>query len=154
MHRRLEATGCQLIAHPAHKDETDLELALRYAVDQGATEVLVFGALGGRLDQTLANVLLLALPELRGVRVKIVGPELEVLLVRDQETIEGRPGDTVTLLPIGGDVTGITTEGLEYPLRDGTLYFGPARGVSNALTAPTAHLRVKTGLLLVVHITG
>ena len=149
---RLEAMGCRFVAFPSRKDETDLELALKYAVAQGAGEILVLGALGGRLDQTVANVLLLATPDLAGVDVRIVDGRQEAFVVRDEATIRGRVGDTVSLIPLGGDATGITTEGLEWALSDGTLRFGPALGVSNVMTAATARVRVGAGLLLVVWI--
>lgn len=147
---QLEASGCQVLAYPAHKDETDLELALYYAIEHGVDEILILGALGGRIDQTLANVLLLALPELRSVKVKIIDGRQEVFLIRDEALIEGQVGDTLSLLPLTEEVTGIYTEGLEYPLENGTLYLGPARGVSNTLTAPQARVRMGQGLLLAV----
>jgi len=147
---RLEKMHCQFIVHPTRKDETDLELALRYAIDIGVGEILILGALGGRIDQTLANVLLLALPELRSVEAKILGGGQRVLLIKDEALIEGQVGDTLSLLPLTKEVTGIYTEGLEYPLENGALYLGPSRGVSNALTAPQARVRVGQGLLLAV----
>jgi thiamine pyrophosphokinase len=49
--------------HSRDKDETDLELALHYACTSGYREILVVGALGGRLDQTLGNLSLLTNPE-------------------------------------------------------------------------------------------
>jgi thiamine pyrophosphokinase len=151
---RLEGEGCQFLVHPTRKDETDLELALHYAVDHGADEILILGALGGRMDQALANVLLLALPELAGIKTRIVAGDQEMFLIRDQALIEGQVGDTVSLLPIAGDATGITTEGLEYPLQRGTLKFGPALGVSNVLAAPVARVQVERGLLLCIHISN
>jgi thiamine pyrophosphokinase len=151
---RLEDEGCQVLVHPPRKDETDLELALRYAIDHGVDEILILGALGGRIDQTLANVLLLALPELEGVRTRIVAGDQELFLIRGQAFIEGQVGDTVSLLSIAGDVTGITAEGLEYPLQHGTLKFGPTLGISNVLTAPVARVQVGQGLLLCVHISS
>jgi len=151
---RLEGEGCQFLVHPTRKDETDLELALRYAVDHGADEILLLGALGGRMDQTLANVLLLALPELAGIKTRVVAGDQEMFLIRDQVLIEGQVGDTVSLLPIAGDVTGITTEGLEYPLQRGTLKFGSTLGVSNVLTAPMARIQEERGLLLCIHISN
>ena len=151
---RLEGEGCQVLVHPTRKDETDLELALRYAIDHGVDEILILGALGGRIDQTLANVLLLALSELEGVKTRIVAGDQEMLLIRGQAFIKGQIGDTVSLLPIAGDVTGITTEGLEYPLQRGTLKFGATLGVSNVLTAPVARVQVECGLLLCVHISN
>jgi thiamine pyrophosphokinase len=149
---RLEKEHCQFITHPARKDETDLELALRYVIDQGVDEILILGALGGRVDQTLANVLLLALPELRSIEARITNGRQEVFLIRDEALIEGQVGDTLSLLPLTEEVTGIYTQGLEYPLQNDTLHLGPARGVSNVLTAPHARVRVGQGLLLAVMI--
>jgi thiamine pyrophosphokinase len=151
---RLEDEGCQVLVHPPRKDETDLELALRYAIDHGVDEILILGALGGRIDQTLANVLLLALPELQKVKTRIVAGDQEMFLIRGQAFIEGQVGDTVSLLPIAGDVRGITAEGLEYPLQHGTLKFGPTLGISNVLTVPVARVQVGQGLLLCVHISS
>ena len=147
---RVEAAGAQVIRFSPRKDETDLELALLHAVREGATEIVILAALGGRLDQTIANLLLLALPELSGLDVRIVEGQQTVFLIHDEALIEGRPGDTVSLIPLGGDAVGVTTEGLEWPLHEDTLRFGPARGVSNVLTAERARVRVRRGSLLCV----
>ena len=147
---RVEAAGSQVIRFSPRKDETDLELALLHAAREGATEIVVLGALGGRLDQTIANVLLLALPELEGIDARIVESAQEAFLIRSEALIEGRPGDTVSLIPLGGDAEGVTTEGLEWPLHEDTLRFGPARGVSNVLTAKQARVRVRRGALLCI----
>lgn len=147
----LEAAGTILLQHPTAKDETDLELALVQAVQRGADDILVCTALGGRTDQTLANVLLLALPELVGRRCAIVeGPEA-VFLIRGEVEMAGEPGDVLSLIPIGGDCHDIWTEGLEYPLAGDSLLLARARGISNVLTAPRARIRVGRGLLLAVH---
>jgi thiamine pyrophosphokinase len=149
----LEARGSAFIEHPRAKDETDLELALTHAVEQGADEIIVLGALGGRLDHTLANLLLLALPTLEGVLVRIVNGAGEVLLVGSNRsvTLQGSPGDLVSLLPIGGDALGVTTSGLAWALQNDRLRFGYSRGVSNEMTACEAQVEVEQGLLLVVH---
>lgn len=151
LRERLEEEGCRFVEHPSRKDETDSELAVRYVLSQGATELILLAALGGRIDHTLANVMLLAIPELRPVSARLIDGNQEVLLIRDKVLIEGHPGDKVSLLPLSGDAAGIETEGLEYPLRHGTLTFGAARGVSNVLTAPQASVQVERGLLLLVH---
>lgn len=149
----LEERGCRFIEHPRAKDETDLELALTYAAREGAQEIVVLGALGGRLDHTLANVLLLALPTLDGVSVRIAEGREETRLVRGGETatLQGREGDLVSLLPLAGDAYGVTTSGLAWELRSETLRFGFSRGVSNELTAPRARVKVEEGCLLLVH---
>ena len=144
----LTARGCRFVVHPRAKDETDLELALTYAVHKGAQEILVLGALGGRIDHTLANILLLALPGLSRVPVRIVAGRMEVRLIRGGEatTLEGEPGDLVSLLPLGGEASGVTTTGLVWPLCGETLRFGFTRGISNEMVADAADIQVETRL--------
>ena len=149
----VQAAGSRVISVSPHKDETDLELALQHAVREGASEIIVLAALGGRLDQTIANVLLLALPELRGLDVRIVEGAQTAFLVQaggNGAVVEGRPGDIVSLIPLGGDAAGVTAVGLKWPLYEDTLRFGPARGVSNVLTVSQARVRLQEGMLLCV----
>ncbi len=151
LREQLRAKGCRFIEYPSRKDETDSELAIRHALSLGATEIIMLGMLGARIDHSLANIMLLTLPELEQVKVRLVEGCQEVFVIRDEILIEGMPGDTLSLLPLSGDVVGVRTEGLEYPLHYGTLRFGAARGVSNVLTASRAKITVGSGLLLVVH---
>ncbi|NMC01277.1 MAG: thiamine diphosphokinase, partial [Chloroflexi bacterium] len=106
-------------------------------------------AWGGRPDQALANLLLLALPALVGHEVLLAGAGWVIRCLHGGETLtlQGRPGDTVSLLPLGGDAVGVTTAGLAFPLRGETLRFGPARGVSNAMEGEVATVTLGRGLL-------
>ncbi len=148
---QLRTLNCRLVVYPAAKDWTDLELALKLAIEEGATEIVVLGALGGRLDQELANILLLLLPELKGIPTWIADERQEMFVTRGEATIAGQPGDIVSLVPLAGDVAGIFTEGLRYPLRDEPLLTGPARGISNVMTDSLARVRLRSGALLVIH---
>ncbi|MEZ4670123.1 MAG: thiamine diphosphokinase [Anaerolineae bacterium] len=140
---------------PAEKNETDLELAVLHAAGAGAARIRLFAALGGRLDQTISNIYLLALPALRGIDARIVADKQEIWLAYPGETvIQGQSGDTVSLIPLNGDVQGVRTENLYYPLKDETLRFGPARGVSNVMTTDIARVHHQSGILLVVHTLG
>ncbi len=149
----LKAAGTVFHDHPPAKDETDLELALLWASQRSPQQIVILGAWGGRPDQTLANLLLLALPELRGVDVVIVAPPWEIRLIRGGErlALTGEPGDGLSLIPLGGDVTGVTTTGLAYALDEEPLYFGPARGVSNVFEETNAEVRVAEGTLWCFH---
>jgi thiamine pyrophosphokinase len=152
---QLQAEGTDIIRHPAEKDETDLELAIALARDEGATWIRVIGGVGDRLDQTISNVYLLAQAALAGFDARMVAGKQEAWVIGSGDhTIVGAEGDTVSLIPLNGAAHGIVTEGLYYPLRDEDLYFGPARGVSNVMTAPHAQIRIRDGALLVVHTLG
>lgn len=144
----LEARGVYISVHPRAKNETDLELALLFAAEQGARRITVLGTRGGRLDHELGNLLLLAHPDLRGVDVRFRSGPHEAALVEREKVLHGSPGDLLSLLPIGGDAHGVTTHGLEYALDDETLYLGRTRGISNVFTASTATIRLRSGLLL------
>jgi thiamine pyrophosphokinase len=148
---QLERAGVPLIVYPTHKDYTDLELALRYALAQGVTEIIIFSALGGRWDQSLANLMLLSLPELAHVTTRIIDRAVSIEAIRDRAEITGRAGDTLSLIALRGDAHGVTIEGCEYPLRDATLPFGATLGISNVLTQDVVTITVKQGQILVVH---
>lgn len=168
----LQRRGATLHRHPTHKDETDLELALTMAVSlpsssgpsgrtagNASREIIILGAMGGRIDHELANMLLLAMPALKGARAMLAHGNERLFLIdaRDGETtahLRGSAGDIVSLLPFGGDAHGITTAGLEYPLRDESLFVGPARGVSNVMLTGEAHVVLGAGMLLCVMAEG
>ncbi len=153
--QQARAHGVEVKQFPTDKDETDLELALIAAVRHDCDPIRIIGAVGDRLDQTLGNVYLLALTELVGRDVRMVNGKQTICLARPGEThVTGQPGDTLSLLPISGDVSGIVTEGLQYPLNGETLRFGPARGMSNVVLTTSARIKFKDGLLLLVHTVG
>jgi thiamine pyrophosphokinase len=147
---RLERCGARVERYPQAKDATDGELAVRRArAAEPAQPLLLLGFLGGpRLDQTVANLLLLAdLP----AGTRMVDETNEARLVRSGEVVEWapEPAEKISLLPLDGDVTGVLGEGLRWPLRDGRLAFGSTRGVSNEPVAATVRVGVGHGNLLV-----
>jgi thiamine pyrophosphokinase len=150
-----EEHGAHISRFPVDKNETDLELALLAAAERGCDSIRIIGAVGDRLDQTLANVYLLALPALLGCDVGLVSGKQTTWLARPGEiVIKGQPGDTVSLLPVASEATGVVTEKLKYPLHRETLAMGPARGISNQLLEAEARVTFEGGLLLVVHTVG
>ena len=150
------AEWVEILRHPARKDFTDLELAMRHARSLDVEEILVLGALGKRWDQTLANLLLPAEEDYRTVQIRLIDGKQEVLLGRGGSTLRlhGRAGDTVSLIPLAGEAGPVTTQGLEYPLRAEMLAFGSTRGVSNVMLGETASIEIEQGMLLCVVIHG
>src|SRR5579863_6839230 len=125
---QLRVRGSHIISAAVEKDETDTELAVQLAIEQGATSITLLGALGGdRFDHTIANVLLLA--DFDTVPIQIIdGPSICWLLRGPgHSVIEGHADDLLSLLPLTGDATGIRTHGLYYPLNGQTLRFGKPR---------------------------
>jgi len=145
-------SNTQVVSYPAEKDETDLELALLYAKEQGADQMVMVGAMGGRMEMTISNILLIARASLSSCRIEMWHGEQTGWVIRPPgEDISGHPGDMVSLIPLGGDVSGITTKGLKYSLKNEELTFGTARGISNLLEKPSAHVKLSKGFLLAIH---
>jgi thiamine pyrophosphokinase len=156
---RLAADGAEVRRVAEMKDQSDTELALLAAVERGADEVVILGALGGaRIDHTLANVGLLAHPALTGRRAVLLDAGARVALLQapapdgasTEHPLPGRVGDLVSLLPLGDGVDGVTTSGLVYRLADEPLPPGPARGLSNVREDPAATVTLRRGMLLIV----
>jgi thiamine pyrophosphokinase len=149
----LRKAGARILKFPVEKDETDLELAILHALAEGYRSLRILGALGGRIDQTLANLLLLALPGLEDLDARLDDGIEEVFLISPQTpaVVEGNPGEVLSLLPLGGPAKGITTHGLRYPLHDETLYPERSRGVSNELLTSSAQITLLEGKLICVH---
>ncbi|HEV8296253.1 MAG TPA: thiamine diphosphokinase [Acidimicrobiales bacterium] len=150
---RAVATGTRVERHPAAKDKTDLELALDVAVRDGGagSRIVVVTSVGGRLDHGVANLLVLASPRYRDVRIDAFVDAWAVAVVRaGSRRLEARVGRLVTLLPVGGEAVGVTTSGLLYPLADETLHVGSSRGVSNVAQAVAFTVTVREGTVLAI----
>ena len=148
----LERLDCRFVTVSTEKDETDTELALEVALQQGASRVTILGALGGtRFDHTVANLLLLsAYPPLQ---LELVDGNARAWLLHGPNStlIEGKAGDLLSLFPLTATASGIITENLYYPLNDESLTFGRPRGISNVLLTSQARVTLREGLLMIVH---
>lgn len=147
----LDALGTEIIRHPIDKNESDAELALRYAIARGAQRVVLVGGGGGRLDHQLALFAVMFINELRGVHVEARLAGSRAYAVHDGATvdIECTKGDVIGLLPFGGDAHGVTTSGLQWALSDESLIVAASRGISNRAIATHVTIAVTKGRLIV-----
>jgi thiamine pyrophosphokinase len=147
------ARGVTVVPYPPEKDESDLELAIAYARRLKAEDIVLLGILGGqRFDHEIANTLLIAAEEYRGLRLRAIRGDVTVRAVHGGEQLQlaGAAGDLVTLLAAGGDAQGVRTQRLRYPLAGETLSFGAARGLSNVVMSGGATVACDRGVLLVI----
>jgi len=157
----------EILRYPVDKDATDLELALDLVLERAigpTTEdvhgiahaappimMLVIGGHGGRSDHLLANVLLLTAERYHRLRITAWWGTDVLHVVRDETQLAGRVGSTVSLLAVHGAAYGVTTSGLHFPLDDATLEPGSSLGVSNRLSRSPATVRVREGVVAVLH---
>ena len=152
-----QAAGIQIITYPPEKDFGDGELALHIAMDvlQARTEkqIIVLGAWGNRLDHTFANL---------GIGLAALDNGFEIYYGFDQafafimsgnsqKKLRGRPGDTVSILPMAGDANGINLKGFYYPLENAKMTTAHAVGISNVMTEKEATIALREGALLVIY---
>jgi len=141
----------QRLVLPTEKDKTDGCAALDIALERGYRDITLLGALGGRLDHLLGNIMLLARALDNGATAQIIGESQQVrLLGAGMSEITGRPGQTLSLIPWGGDALVRRSEGLKYRLCPVELSSSYPIGVSNELTGEFARLWVERGRVLVV----
>ena len=141
----------EIILYPKDKNETDLELAIQHALTLNSQEIIILAALGGRLDQTLGNIALISNLQPSTCNLQLKDGIEEIFFCRDSCEINGTPNDLVSLIPWQGEVIGIVTSGLKWPLQNETLYPHKTRGISNEMIGETAAVQIKSGLLLIVH---
>lgn len=151
---QFSAMGSEIMPYPREKDFTDTHIALLEGIKRGFKEIIILAALGGRLDHALANVMLLALPEAEEIDIRIIDEHQELSLIRQKKVFSGKPGDSLSLLPLSEYVKGIDTKGLYYPLVMGDMRMGVPIGISNYFTGETAEVEVVEGLLLAVRVKG
>lgn len=147
---RLKVAGIEMLVFSSDKDQSDLELALLHAKERGADEIHVLAGLGRRWDHSLVNLLLAALPELAQVEVNFWHGVQRLVLIKDHLELSQVAGTRLSLIPVGGDAQGVSTQGLSYALEDEDLLFGSSRGVSNEFAEQKASINVKKGMLLAV----
>lgn len=154
--RHFETAGVEFSKHPANKDQTDLELAVNAAISFGAVRLTICCAMGGRWDMTAANMQLLLSPQLKHLSALITDGRQHMRLLRagDRFAFNGHQGDTLSLIPIGDAVRGISAAGVVWPLVNDVLYPWQSRGVSNQFTNDTAIVSVTEGHLLCIHTEG
>lgn len=138
---------CPVIKDP-DQDTNDLEKALAYALEQGMVAAVVFGATGKRVDHTVKNLSVLKRFYSRFKSLVFRDKYSDIKLLSSPHTEPLPTGTSVSLFPLSGTVTGVTSSGLQFPLQNDTLQNGVFDGTSNKTTQPEITISFKTGDLL------
>lgn len=133
------------------KDDTDTLLAVRLAISRGADEIVIYGALGGRFDHSVANVQTLKFALDHGCRAVLADDRNLVMLAKEgTHTFERREGWYVSLFSYGECVKIGHWSGVKYPLDDAELTNAFPLGVSNEVTGSESVLKITRGAALIV----
>jgi thiamine pyrophosphokinase len=150
----VERCGASLERHPARKDKMDGQLAVLAARERGATAADLLCAVGGRLGALIAIPHILLAAERIGLRSTVVADQGRMFVIEaGSRTVQGDPQDSISIFPLSGLATGVTLEGMEYPLENASLESGDTLGFHNELIGREATVSVGEGVVLVVHET-
>lgn len=135
----------------AEKNHTDTTHAIEQAIARGATQMLLAGMLGGRLDHTLANLQSLAWLSRRGVNACLTDGLTDIYAVTNGEKqLSPRFGYYFSLFSLSQRCTGVFITGAKYLLHDHTLTFDEPRAVSNEFLTGTATISVRNGTMAIL----
>lgn len=145
------AAGIEVIRANPVKDDTDTLMAVRVAMNRGYTDLIICGALGGRIDHEFANLSLCCFAAERGVRCTLVDRNHQIFAFQNGTRRISRGRWTkISVFAVDRKVRGITFSGLRYPLVDAELTNTFPLGVSNEFIADKAEITVKEGMLLII----
>ena len=140
-----------VITLPVRKDMTDVGYAVEKGFERGCREFILYGAVGGALDHTFANVAIAHDIARRGARALLIGEEYSFTVLHDSSiTFHARQSGRISVFALGGLAEGVTIRGLSYEVEDFDVACTDHIGVSNAFIGQAAEISVKKGDLLVV----
>lgn len=130
---------------------SDSEKALLFLAERGIGEVVLMGATGWREDHTFYNCQLLE-RFADQVNICIAGHDSDIVRIGPQSQVSWQltPGTRFSLLPLGGEVRGVTLEGALYPLLGETIGLQGPAAISNRVTMSPLLISVGEGSLLVM----
>ncbi|MGN1350129.1 MAG: thiamine diphosphokinase [Anaerovoracaceae bacterium] len=141
----------EVIRTKPEKDDTDTMMAVKEALRRGYQRIMLLGALGGRIDHSLANISLTAFAAERGADLQILDGHHQIFAVRrGRRRIARSTWRNLSVFAFDTECTGVTLRGVKYPLENAVLKNSFALGVSNEFTSEKAEISVETGTLLVV----
>jgi thiamine pyrophosphokinase len=143
--------GARLERHPVRKDKMDAHLAVLAAREWGATSADFVCAAGGEFGAVFAVPHILLAAERLGLRSCAIADWGKMFVVEDGSLdVKGTVEDSVSVFPLAGPASGVTLEGMGYPLTNATLQPGDTLGYHNELVSREARVSVENGTLLIV----
>lgn len=144
--------GMRVARFSANKSKSDMDLALERARNMRYDEIFIYGALGGRLDHTLANLHLFAKYSEKGAIVNAIGVNEAATYVTGPDTYEmpAQESGTISVFSMSDEATGVFERGLAYELDDATLTNRSSLGLSNEFIGEPVLIGVESGTIVVI----
>ena len=149
--RKYENTQIEIIKLNPEKDLTDTHSAINLAIGLKSKKIIIIGAIGTRLDHTIANIHILKLAIDKGINIKIINETNEITLINNSIKIyKDQNYKYISLIPLTTTVENITLKGFKYPLTKRTLYIGDSLGISNEQLQQEGEIQLENGELTLI----
>lgn len=132
------------------QETNDLEKALSIALKKNSSHVIVFGATGKRVDHTLKNLSVLLQFTDKFSQLLFKDRFSTIKIIKSPFKEEFPLDSSISLIPLSGEVSDITTRGLRYPLKKEPLKNGVRDGTSNETVEKIVEIEFKKGDLLLI----
>lgn len=143
--------GDNVIIHPTRKNDTDTLLAIKIGLEKGYKEFLVFGCIGGRLDQTIASIQTAAFVTEQGGNAIFFDEDIRVTVIKDSSiSFSEENSGTISVFAISGKANGVTESNLLYTLDEAEITPDFPLGVSNEFIGKASLIKVTDGKLCII----
>lgn len=151
LNKYIENKDINIMQLNPEKDYTDTHMALKLAIELKSTDITIIGAIGTRLDHTIANIHILKEALNNNIQCKIIDNRNEIQLINKKTILElDNNYKYISLIPLTSKVNGVNLKGFKYKLEDATLEIGHSIGISNEQIEDNAEINLKEGILVLI----
>ncbi|MFA5525097.1 MAG: thiamine diphosphokinase, partial [Tissierellales bacterium] len=140
--------GVEFEKHSVHKDKSDTELAIDYAIDKCANDIVLLGVTGSRLDHTIANISVLYKLAKQNINAVIIDSHNEIYLIKDRLKLSNKDNHFVSIIPLTD--SRVTLRGFEYETHSMDFQVGTSLGISNLIKDKEGEIEINSGVCLVI----
>lgn len=145
----LDDKKIKIIELNPEKDYTDTHMAIKLAIELNSTNITIIGAIGTRIDHTLANIHIMKEALEKNISCEIINENNNIKLI-NKSTIIKNNYPYISLIPLTSKVSGITLKGFKYSLNNAIMKIGESVGISNELVEENATIEIKDGILIII----
>lgn len=143
--------GNNVIQHEVMKNDTDMMLAVKKALDMGYKNIKLYGGTGGRVDHTISNIQTMLYASRRGATIEMIDGKNRYCVITDGIIqIQGNDERGFSVFALGGVAHKVNIKDAMYLLHDFELEADNPTGTSNSFIGKKVTISVESGSLLII----
>lgn len=141
----------KLVVLNPEKDDTDTLAALRIGLERGYKDFRIYGAMGGRVEHTIANIQCLSFLKNKGAKAYIMDANVMMTVIKDETVrFNAEMEGYMSLFALGEKAQGVTITGMKYLLDKAVVTNDYPIGISNEFIGTEGQVTVEKGMLLLI----